>query len=49
MYYYLLAVNLDRCVGSCNTLNDQSTKVCVPDKIEDLNMNVFNMITGINE
>ena len=24
-HYYLFAVKLDRCVGSCNTLNDLST------------------------
>ena len=46
--YYPFAIKLDRCVGSCNTLNDLSNKVCVPNKIEDLNLSVFNMITGIN-
>ena len=46
---YPFAVKLDRCVGSCNTLNDLSNKVCVPNKTEDLNLSVFNMITGINE
>ena len=30
LHYYPFAVNLDRCVGSCNTLNDLSNKVCVP-------------------
>ena len=39
---------LDRCVGSCGTLNDLSNKVCVPNKTEDLNLSVFNIITGIN-
>ena len=43
------AVKLDSCVGRCNTLNDLSNKVCVPNKTEDLNRGVFNMITGINE
>ena len=42
-------VKLDRCVGSCNTLNDLSNKVYVPNQIEDLNLGAFNMITGINE
>ena len=28
-------VNLDRCVGSCNTLNDLSNKVSVPNETED--------------
>ena len=46
--YYPFAVKLDRCVGSCNTLNDLSNKVCDPDKTDDLNLSVFNMITEIN-
>ena len=49
MHYYPFTVKLDRYVGSCNTLNDLSNKVCVPNKTEDLNLSVFNMITGINE
>ena len=40
--------NLEKCVASCNTLNDITNKVCVPNKTEDLNLNVFNMITVIN-
>ena len=34
LHYY--AVNLDRCMGSCNTLNDLSNNICVPNKTEDL-------------
>ena len=48
-HYYPSAVRLDGCVGSCNTLNDLSDKVCVPNKTKKLNLSVFNMITGINE
>ena len=47
--YYPYVVKLDRCVGSCNTLNDLSNKVCVPNKTEDLILSMFNMITGINQ
>ena len=46
---YPFAIKLDRCVGSCKTLNYSSNKVCVPSKAEDLNLSVFNMVTGINE
>ena len=42
-------VNLDRCIGSCNTLNSSSNKIYVPNKTEDINLSMFNMITGINE
>ena len=48
-HHYPSAVKLDRCVGSCNTLNDLSNKVCIPNKMEDLNLSVFNMITNKNE
>ena len=47
--YYPFAVKLDRCVGNGNTQNDLSNKVCIPNKTEDLNLSIFNMITGINE
>ena len=32
-HYYPFLVKLDRWVGSCNTLNNVFSKVCVPDKI----------------
>ena len=48
-HYYSFAVKLDGCVGSCNTLNDLSNKVCVPKKTEDVSLSMSNMITGINE
>ena len=47
--YYPFVVNLDRRVRSCNTLNDLSNKIYVPNKAEDLNLSVFDKITGINE
>ena len=46
LHYYSFAVILDRYVGSCNTLNDLSNKVSVPNKTGDLNIHAFNMITG---
>ena len=48
-HYYSFAVKLDRCVESCNTLNSLSNKVWVPNKTEDLNLSMFNIITGIKE
>ena len=47
--YYPFPVNLDKYVGSCYTLNDLSDQVCAPNKVEDLNLIVFNMITVVNE
>ena len=31
-HYYPFAVKLDRCIGSCNTLNDLFNKVCGQNK-----------------
>ena len=42
-------INLDRCNGSCNTLDDPSDKICVPNETENLNLRVFNIKIGINE
>ena len=46
LHYYPFAVEIDRCIESCNTPNNLSNKVCVPNKTENLNIYVFNMITG---
>ena len=48
-HYYLFAIRLRRCIGSCNTLNDLSNELCAPNKTEDLILSLFNMITWINE
>ena len=48
-HYYPFAFKLDRCVRSCNTLNYLSNKVCTTNKIQELNLSVFNMIIGIKE
>ena len=42
-------VNLDRCAGTYNTLDDLSRRVCVPNETEGLNFYVFNMVAGIKE
>ena len=49
LHYYPFVVNLDKRVGSWDTLNNLYNMVCVPNKTEDLNISDFNMITGINE
>ena len=35
--------------GRCNTLNDLSNKVCVPNKTEDSNLSMFAKITEKNK
>ena len=45
----LFQVNFDRCNGSCNTLDNPSGRICVPNKTEDVNLSIFNTIARINE
>ena len=45
--YYPFEVNLGR-VSEVNTFTDLSIKVCVLNKTEDLNLNMLNMIVGMN-
>ena len=48
-HHYPFAVKLDRCVAKCNNLYDLSNKAGVPNKTEDLNLGMFNMVTEINQ
>ena len=47
---YPCAVKVDRCVGTCNTLNNLSNKVCVSNKTEDLNItkNIYHANVNVN-
>ena len=47
--YYPFMVNLDRCNGICNTINDISGRTCVWNKTEVVNLSAFNIIARINK
>ena len=47
--HYLFVIILDRCNGSCKTLDDSLSRIWVPNKTEDVNANAFNCITGTKE
>ena len=49
LHYYPFAAKFDKCIGSCDTLNDLSNRVCAPKKTENLNTHAFNMITEKNK
>ena len=48
-HYHQLNVSINRYNGSYKFFNDLSSRLCVPNKTKDLNLNVFNMIAKINE
>ena len=43
-HYYPSSGKLDRCVGSCISLNDLYNKVCVPNKTADLKLFLINIV-----
>ena len=40
---------MSRCNVNCNTVEDPSRRICVSNKIEYVNLKVFNIVKGINE
>ena len=47
--YLSFMISLDKCNGSCNAVDDLSTKICVPSETKNMIDKKFNMITRINE
>ena len=47
--FYPLSIKVNKCSGNCNNINDPEVKLCVPDIVKNMNINVFNMLARINE
>ena len=47
--FYPFNIKINKCKGSCNTINDPYAKICVPDKIKNTNVKVFNLMSRTNE
>ena len=47
--FYLYSIKVNKCSGSCNTINDPFAKLCVPGLVKNINGKVFNLIARINE
>ena len=46
-YPYIVLVN--KCSGSCNTLDNPMSKICVPKVIKNVNINIYNFLMMLNE
>ena len=47
--FYLYSIEINRCKGSCNTINNPYSKICVPHQIKNTNVKVFNLMSRTNE
>ena len=46
-YPFTLSVNISS--ESCNNINCPYARVCVPDKVKNMNVKVFDLISRVNE
>ena len=47
--FYPYKVLVNKCSGSCNTLDNPMSKIWVPKIIKNVNMQVYKFLTGLNE
>ena len=47
--FYLYNVLVNKCSGSYNTLENSAAKICVPNVIKGVNMQVYNFLMRLNE
>ena len=47
--FYLHNVLVNKCSGSCNTLDYPMAKLCVPNIVKRVNMKVYKFLMGLNE
>ena len=47
--FYPYNVQVNKCSGSCDTLDNPMSKICVPKIIKNVNMKVYNFLTRLNE
>ena len=42
------SIKVNKCSGSCSNINDPYAKLCVPDVVKNINVNVFNLMSWSN-
>ena len=47
--FYPLSIKVNKCSGSCNTINYPYAKICVPDTFKNMDVKLFNLMSRTNE
>ena len=47
--FYPYSIEVNKCSGSCNNVNDPYAKLCVPDVVKNINVKVFNLVSTNNK
>ena len=41
-FFYPYSIQVNKCSGSCNNINDSYSKLCVPNAVKNINAKAFN-------
>ena len=47
--FYPYSIEVNKCSGSCNNINDPYAKLYVPDFVKNINVKVFNLTPRTNQ
>ena len=47
--FYPFSIKTSKCSVSCNNNNDPNAKLCVPDVVKNMNINVFTLMSRTNK
>ena len=47
--FYPYSIKINKCKGTCNTINDSYAKICIPHSIKNTNVKVPNLMSRTNE
>ena len=47
--FFPFSIKTSKCSGSCNNITNPCAKLCVPDAVKNLNVKVFNLMSGTNK
>ena len=45
--FYPFTASVNNCGGNCNTIDDSFSPVCISNKVKNMSLTVFNLISGL--
>ena len=49
LFFYSFTVSFSKCGGRSNTIDDSYARVCVPDKVKNMNVKIFKTMPRVNK
>ena len=46
--FYSYSIKVNKCSGNCNNINNSYAKLCIPEIVKNINVEVFNLMSKIN-